>query len=212
LEEHLRPPHCTLNGLEHLPNYPLTPAGVNPITTLFRSRSQHSALLLVPEGCAFPPRTGRSGANRGVKAELGIARPNMNPKNLKAERHFLKAGGHSVMAHHSTRFSSWLTQAVIATSAIALLSAAAFAQVGGGSAGGGGGTTSGASGGGYGAGGYSAPSGGYGQAAPNVSSGYLGTQSYTSWRAALCARDPRNCTNAPFNGYLGPNTPGMLPT
>ena len=27
-------------------------------------------------------------------------------------------------------------------------------------------------------------------------------------RAAACARDPRNCTNAPFSGYLGPNFGG----
>jgi polysaccharide export outer membrane protein len=56
-----------------------------------------------------------------------------------------------------------------------------------------------------GGGGYNLPSAGYGQTAPNVGSGYLGTQSFMSWRAAACARDPRNCTSGPASGYLGPN-------
>ncbi len=98
------------------------------------------------------------------------------------------------MAHVSNRLSRRLTYAAVSAAVLAVLAGAAYAQVGA-------------------AGSGAAPAaGGYGPAgSPNVSPSYLGTQSSTSWRAAACARDPRFCTNAPYNGYLGPNlnyTPG----
>ncbi|HLI63605.1 MAG TPA: SLBB domain-containing protein [Terriglobales bacterium] len=50
----------------------------------------------------------------------------------------------------------------------------------------------------------------YGQTAPGWQGSYSATQSYLYWRAAACARDPRNCSNAPYNGYLGPNDSSSL--
>ncbi|GEM_PF-210625 len=96
------------------------------------------------------------------------------------------------MFHPRIRTLSWVAGGLLGTAAILTLAFGSQAQVSSGTA-----SSSGS--------GYSLPSNGYGQAAPNVSNGYLGTQSFMSWRAAACARDPRNCTNAPSNGYLGPN-------